>query len=196
MIPKFPHIDIHSHDSLRSNCAVINIYPGEEMLAGVYYSVGIHPWNTLDADENMLLQLKTMSCDNRVVAIGETGLDALKGPSIEVQQNLFVKHIEISEQLSKPLLIHAVKTIDRIIALKREIKPCQPWIIHGFRGKPEQASQLLNHGFYLSLGQKFNPETAAMIPADRLFYETDESAQSIASIVAEINSYRKNETYR
>lgn len=187
----FPHIDIHSHDLSRRDSAVINIQPGDEMMCGVYYSVGIHPWNACESTDASLLLLEQIAADNRVVAIGETGLDALKGGPLAVQQALFERHIKISEQVGKPLIIHAVRTLNLVMAIKREICPKQPWIIHGFRGKPQQAQELLKHGFYLSLGEKFNPLTAAVIPSERLFYESDESVLPIAQIIKNINEYRE-----
>lgn len=186
----FSHIDIHSHDISRGDSAVINIQPGDEMVSGVYYSVGIHPWNACESNDASLLLLEQIAADNSIVAIGETGLDALKGGPLAVQQALFEQHIKISEQVEKPLIIHAVRTLDRIIAIKREIRPRQPWIIHGFRGKPQQAMELVKHGFYLSLGERFNPLTAALIPSERLFYESDESSLPIEQIIKNINEYR------
>jgi len=187
----FPHIDIHSHDLSRRDSAVINIQPGDEMMCGVYYSVGIHPWNACESTDESLLLLEQIAADNRVVAIGETGLDALKGGPLAVQQALFERHIKISEQVGKPLIIHAVRTLNLVMVIKRELCPKQPWIIHGFRGKPQQAQELLKHGFYLSLGEKFNPLTAAVIPSERLFYESDESVLPIAQIIKNINEYRE-----
>ena len=66
-----------------------------------------------------------------------------------------------------------------------------PWIIHGFRGKPQLAQQLLNKGFYISLGEKFNPETVSIIPVDRLLFETDESPLNINKIIDNITIYHK-----
>ena len=57
-----------------------------------------------------------------------------------------------------------------------------PWIVHGFRGNARVASQLLDAGFYLSYGERFNPEALAVTPADRLLAETDESLLPIDEI--------------
>ena len=80
----------------------------------------------------------------------------------------------LSEKNSLPLILHVVKAFPEIIALKKELKPRQPWIIHGFRGKPELAKELHRHGFFLSLGERHNPDAAAIIPAERLLLESDE----------------------
>ncbi len=72
------------------------------------------------------------------------------------------------------------------MALKKELKPTQPWIIHGFRGKPQQAGQLLRAGFNLSLGPNFNPETARVIPSDRLHIETDDSPVTLKAVASAV----------
>lgn len=191
MKPCFPHKDIHSHDIGRGGCAVINVSPRCELRCGVYYSAGIHPWHITEADAADWVLLDAMATNEQVVAIGETGLDAVRGASAEEQEKAFFRHIMLSERVGKPLIIHAVKTHDRIMAMHRKIQPLQPWIIHGFRGKPQLARELLRHGFYISLGEHFNAETAAIIPDDRLFYETDESRLPINEIVAKIKSFRQ-----
>lgn len=190
MKPQFPHLDIHSHDLSRAGSAVVNLTPDDEIPSGAYCSVGVHPWNADKATEATFARMAAMAQSESVVAIGECGLDALKGPSLDVQQIAFERQVAVSEQAGKPLIIHAVKTVSQIIALRRRLNPHQPWIIHGFRGKPQQAAELLRHGFYISLGERFNAQTAAMIPADRLFFETDESALIIELIVENINTHR------
>lgn len=187
----FPRLDIHSHNNNRAYNAIINISPEDDILPDIYYSIGIHPWSTHLATPSMLDALTQKAHNKQIVAIGETGLDALKGGNIETQTELFKFHIKLSEQVGKPLIIHAVKTFPQIINLKQEHSPRQPWIIHGFRGKPELAKELLKHGFFISLGEKFNKETASIIPEDRLFYESDESPLSIKEIIAHINYYRQ-----
>lgn len=191
----FPRIDIHTHDPSRTDSAIINISPNEDILPGTYYSMGIHPWDTATVTLSMLDALTSKAHNKQIVAIGETGLDALRGGEIASQIELFKFHIGLSEQLEKPLIIHAVRTFPLIIKLKQELKPRQPWIIHGFRGKPELAQELLRHGFYLSLGEKFNKETASIIPSDRLFYESDESPLPIEKIIALINASRDKLIY-
>ena len=75
-----------------------------------------------------------------------------------------------------------VKSMDWLFDAMKEMKPRVPWIIHGFRGKPESAKQLLNAGLYLSFGEKYNVEALRVTPLDRLFLETDEATCSIHDI--------------
>lgn len=138
-----------------------------------YFSVGLHPWDSATASDAEMDEIKRMAADPRVIAIGETGIDKLQGGDIDKQIELLRRHIEISERCKKPLILHVVKAFPEIIQLRRQLNPCQRWIIHGFRGKPELARELLRHGFDISVGRQFNPAAVAIIPSDRLFHETD-----------------------
>ena len=178
-------IDIHTHNTTP---ACRTIYNGSAVhIAGRSISLGIHPWHISDKWQEEFAAITILAKEENVVAIGECGLDALKSPAqFEVQEEIFKAHIQLSEALQKPLIIHCVKAFDRLIALRKETKPLQAWILHGFRGKPQQAGQLIKAGFHISLGERFNPDSAKAIPIDRLFIETDESRQSIAEIYAAI----------
>ena len=92
--------------------------------------------------------------------------------------------------MRKPLIIHCVKAFDSIIALHKEYRPQQAWIIHGFRGKPQLAEQLTRAGLSLSLGEHFNEESARIILAEKLFIESDESKVPIEEIYARIAKAR------
>ncbi len=178
--------DTHTH-SLRPD-AWVNRSPADILDPGFAYSMGVHPWNAADFS---LTELREAARSPLVEAIGETGLDKLKGPSMECQEAAFRGHIATSEEFRKPLIIHCVKAFDRLLALKKELKPQQRWIVHGFRGKPQLAAQLLAAGIDLSLGPAFNPFTAAIIPADRLHIETDDTDTPIAEVAAAVDKARQ-----
>ena len=72
--------------------------------------------------------------------------------------------------------------MDELLKLKRQIKPANPWIIHGFRGKAALAEEYLRHGFYLSFGEKYQEEALRITPSGRLFLEIDESDVPIADV--------------
>ena len=173
-------IDIHTHNNTAGN-SIFN--SGTLYLADKKISVGIHPWYINAEWKNKLATIVGFAGKGNVVAIGECGIDILKSPApIELQEEIFKAHILLAEELRKPLIIHCVKAYDRLIALRKEMKPQQAWIVHGFRGKPKQTEQLIKAGFYISLGEKFNPDSARIIPADRLFIESDESRSPITDI--------------
>ena len=179
-------LDIHTHHHPPCPEAVVSAAPeGFNPLEGQWYSIGIHPWDT---DTNVTPEqweefdrLAQLPC---VVAIGECGIDKLKGGHL-YKQMLVLKHqIDLSEKLGKPLIIHDVKAHDIIVGLKRDVTVTQKWLVHGFRGKPSVAKMLTDAGIYLSFGEKFNPETPVTVPENMILAETDESDLSIRQIIA------------
>jgi TatD DNase family protein len=208
--------------------AIISVNPDEYTPnARGLFSVGIHPWRTTellapvspsvqeaklpssitadlarefleaDMDAEFKAALTWAMADN-VVAIGEAGLDALQGADMETQTKVFCRQIRLSEQVGKPLIVHLVKANDRFMQLRKQMQPKQPWIIHGFRGKPELMKQLMAipcpGPLYFSIGKNFNPQTVAAIPADRLLLETDDASTPIATILAMVAAVRSTPT--
>jgi len=80
------------------------------------------------------------------------------------------------------VIIHCVKAWEELIQIRRETKPTQPWIIHGYRGKPELTKRLIQEGFLFSIGDQINVDSMQLIPKDALFCETDEDEMSIREI--------------
>lgn len=178
-------LDLHTHHHGRHD-AVINLRDGESPADGYIYSAGVHPWDTIvddDEIERRLARVAELVRLPHVVAIGEAGLDKLRGASPERQAAVLRRQVELSESARKPMILHVVKAFPEIMALRKSLKPTQQWIIHGFRGKPQLAESLLRAGFDISLGEYFNPASAAIIPPSRLFAETDESLLPIEEIV-------------
>lgn len=165
------------------------------------FSAGIHPWLTEKLSqsdmEQEIARLQSVASHPQIVAIGETGLDKLRGAPIAMQEELLRHHIMLSEKLGKPLVLHVVKSADRLLAIRRELSPelTQPWIWHGFRGKPQLAAQFTASATpksptMISLGEKFNRQTAAAIPLRSLLAETDESSLTVAEITGAIAEAR------
>ncbi len=190
-------VDIHTHnifsdDQIRvrnlsvTECAVVL----ENADSGLF-SIGIHPWEIEKSDSNALDLLSHFAKNDRVVAIGECGLDKNITISFDKQLELFEKQIQISETIKKPLIIHCVVFFNELMALCKKIKPQQKWIVHAFRGKPQLAQQLLKSGISLSFADKFNPDSLKITPLTELYIETDESVIPIAEIynrIAEIKN--------
>lgn len=161
--------DIHTHNADATD-AVINLEPGMKMRTDALYSIGWHPW----WPEPDFKWVESLAEKPQVVIIGECGIDKIRGVGhLSAQIALTRSHAILAERVGKPLLLHIVGAWNEIMALRREMKPSQPWIIHGFRGKPQLATQLVAAGFHISLGEKFNPLTLGAIPPERLLHETD-----------------------
>lgn len=180
--------DCHTHN-LDSSVGIISVTPDyTNFKDDKSYSCGLHPWNTSeDFNSDELIGLENLLINKQIIAIGEAGLDRLKGPPIEVQEKIFMRQIDLSESFGLPLIIHCVRATADLLRIKKNIAPKQPWILHGFRGNYMSAKQLCDSGFYISIGEKFNPQSIEAIPSDKLLVETDESSLSIEEIARSIN---------
>lgn len=184
-------IDCHTHKPYPAPDAIISVSPiGFAAQGSQKWSVGLHPWHLdLFCDDSMRIkdeiwvELVAAAANPAVVAIGECGIDLIKGGLLATQMLAFRKQALLAERLKKPLMIHSVKAHDIIVGLKKDINPVQPWIIHGFRNKPTIAAIYLDAGCYLSFGEKFNPESLDITPRDRLLAETDESELPVETII-------------
>lgn len=142
-------------------------------------SLGIHPWSV--SEEHWYEQLEVLeylSQDDRVKAIGEIGLDKLKGPDMKLQEEVFLKQIRVAEIVRKPILIHCVKSFNELIAIKKVVRPKVPMIIHGFNRNAELAEELAKKGFYISFGKAVLTsvsvcEALKKVPLEQIFFETD-----------------------
>ena len=175
--------DCHTHHSHQPyaiiNAEASNIAFDEHL----HYSAGIHPWWIENSSESIISATMQLAASTRnVVAIGECGIDHAISTPLSLQHQIFEKHIALSEATNKPLIIHCVRAWQELLAMHRAAKPHQPWIIHGFRAKPSIAEKLLQEGFFLSFGQRFNAESLLITPAERMFVETDDSQLDIATV--------------
>lgn len=180
-------LDIHTHRALGEH-VVRNVMPSEwhnfvAMHPTQRVSVGIHPWYideaTLSDELALLAQVAVLP---QVYAIGEVGLDRRCTTLFDLQMRVLREHIRISEQVCKPLILHCVGAYNELLLLKREEHPTQQWIVHGFRAKPQLAQSLLNEGFALSFGYRFNAESLRLVPRELLYIETDDAPYTIDEV--------------
>lgn len=179
-------IDIHTH-TLKEDAHKRITDSGTEALPSHPCSVGVHPWRIIDDGHEQLQKVAEAASRPTVVAIGECGLDTLKSPApIETQIKILLRHIEISEALHKPLILHIVKSHHLLLKIAKETPHTQAWIVHGFRGGAAQARQLTAAGLYLSFGARFSAAAVEEAPADRIFIESDESPLPLEDIYAAV----------
>ena len=189
------YIDIHTHTPTcsKNNClSIYNLQLSNQtpLKIGDKFSAGIHPWYIPKNPTRAIEELKTLAKESNMVAIGECGIDKLCNTPMELQKEIFKEQIRISEEIGKPLIIHCVKSYNEIIELTKEINPSQPWIIHGFRGKPEVAEMLIKAEIILSFGERFNPDTIKKIAIEKVLIESDKSSMPIEEIYKNIATTR------
>lgn len=180
--------DVHTHNETTSTSNSVRSFTLQEALSlnlsqcQQWISVGIHPWHMHAGQAFDMDVLEQICSHQQVIFIGECGLDKHSECELDIQTTVFKRHITISETLKKPLIIHCVGLFNELLTIKNEFKPSQPWIIHGFRGKPQLAQQLLKAGCFLSFGEKFNEESVKVTPIEKLLIETDESQLPVQEI--------------
>ena len=176
-------IDIHTHhtDGIPGG-AIISVNPRHFVAQpGCWYSVGMHPWYIDKMTEEETTLVEKLASHPQVLAIGEAGFDRNRNFDHDLQMSVFMWQNSLSAFIDKPLIIHMVKSAD-LLLWANQFRKDTSWIIHGFRGKPELAKQLLDAGMYLSYGEHYNVDALRSTPLDRLFLETDEATCGIDHI--------------
>ena len=170
--------DIHTHVLPQEpGTALVCIGCGPMPKAqGHWFSAGLHPWDVTGHDQEAYENLEKLLSLPNVLAVGECGFDTLRGLSHELQEQAFVRQYELSEHYRKPMILHVVRDFDTVIRLHKQLHPTMPWLIHGFRGAPQQMHQLHSQNLLLSLGPTCNPQSLHQLPLDKLFLETDGNA--------------------
>lgn len=200
-----PFVDIHTHfpKSAEGLISIQNLTQNEwenrsNTEGGQLSSAGLHPWYlTKENAEKDFERLAQFADNQNIVAIGECGLDRLRGESLDFQTAVFAKQIELAESVQKPVVIHCVRAYTEVMALKKKLKPSIPLIIHGFNKNETVLRSLLDAGFYISIGtailrgdKKFNL-TVLQIPLERLFFETDDTDMAVHSVYAAYSEIAK-----
>lgn len=147
----------------------------------VYAAVGIHPHDAKAAKEADYQQLADWVQLDKVVAIGEIGLDYYYDFSPrEVQKEVFIRQLDVARQTGMPFIIHNRDSHgDMMDILRREAKGLTG-VFHCFSGSLEMAKELLKMGLYISVAGPVTfknaaklPEVVAALPLERLLIETD-----------------------
>lgn len=159
------------------------------------FSIGIHPWfakcSSKDKDLSIVAKFaKKMNC----VAIGECGLDRLRGESLNFQLEIFREQINIANSANKPIIIHCVKAFPELISLKKEFSKITQWIVHGFNGNKQIANELIKHHISISFGVQLLTSQKLQniyqsLPKEYRYLETDASNIPFNEIVKEISLY-------
>lgn len=163
-------------ESSRTGISLVSSY------STVYTAVGVHPHEAFEVDENILKELKDISCNPKVIAIGETGLDYHYQFALpEIQRSAFRHQIQLARELSLPLIIHCRDAFGDLIKILVEEKGREAGgVIHCFTGNWDEAERLINMGFYIGITGIITFNNAAplakvvkRVPMERLLVETD-----------------------
>ncbi|UDG80393.1 TatD family hydrolase [Candidatus Annandia pinicola] len=147
--------------------------------SNILFSCGVHPLY-LKKKIN-LNKIKKISLHNKVIAIGETGLDYKEKPFKIMQKYLFRYHIRLAKKINKPLIVHTRNAFyDTINILKEENAETCKGILHCFTGNIQDAKKLLDIGFLISfsgiityLNKNKIKKIIKFVPLDKILLETD-----------------------
>jgi len=151
----------------------------------MYAAVGVHPHDAKDVTGQTIAELKELAQSEKVVALGETGLDFHYNLSEHAdQRRTFAAQLEIARELNLPVIVHCREAFDETLEILEQFIRLQGRlkgvVFHCFSGSAEQARMVLDHGFYISLtgvvtfkNASKARQVAKHVPVDRLMLETD-----------------------
>lgn len=186
------YINIHTHHTkpVDGIISIGNLYKDFNAIEpDSLYSVGLHPWFINEETwQHEFAIVKEKAQLQNVVAVGEAGLDKVCTTDFTFQQKVFAAHIQLANEIKKPLIVHCVRAHAEVIALLKQVELKVPVIFHGFNKSKELAQQLITSGYYLSFGKGLEKpmlqDVLAALPIEKIFLETDNSSASIAEIYA------------
>lgn len=165
-----------SIQTTKNTLALVHRYPF------LYGTAGVHPSETGELNDHLLDWLKHVAGENRIVAIGEIGLDYYwKEPDPAIQKHWFVRQMDLARQVKLPVVIHSRDAAKDTLDIMKEGKAEETGgVIHCFSYGTDMAREYLNMGFYLGIGgvvtfanAKKLKEVVKYMPMDRLVLETD-----------------------
>lgn len=149
----------------------------------VYAAVGIHPNDTGNMTAGDTDRLEEIARgDDKVVAIGETGLDYYRDRSpAERQKDAFRAHIRLARRLGMALIVHDRQAHDDTLEILKEEKAEETRVVmHCFSGNPDMLREVLGRGYFVSFAGPITfkksqaaRKVASLVPDDRLLAETD-----------------------
>ena len=198
---KLPVIDNHAHEpSVFTDTfyRIQSFHIGEEIPRNTAHTLGIHPlFLKQDTYKKDLHTLKEQAQQKEVIGIGECGIDKRKSESLDLQLEAFLHQVEIACSIQKPLIIHCVRAYQEIINILGGTfeHSLPPIIFHGFAKNYQLAKQLIDQGYYLSLGPQIlndkHQEMVKNIPIDFIFLETDSNIEEIEKLYFYLCAVRK-----
>jgi len=145
----------------------------------VYCSAGIHPHDSQNVDKDYIQQIELMMNSNKMIAVGEIGLDYFRNISSKKSQiKVFNELLQLADKIDKPVIFHNRDADEDIIEILSSY-PNVTGVSHCFSSTLSTAKKLLDIGYYISFSGNLTfknsnlPSVAKYLPLDRLLVETD-----------------------
>lgn len=150
-------------------------------LGDVYAAVGIHPESVAEMAAGALEEIRALAGRERVVAIGEIGLDYYwDTATARLQQEIFRRQLELACELGLPVLVHDREAHRDVLEILGEFPELPGVVMHCFSGDAAMAEECLRRGYLLGVGGTITypkngalRETISRVPLERLLLETD-----------------------
>ncbi|MDD6037747.1 MAG: TatD family hydrolase [bacterium] len=149
----------------------------------VYASVGVHPSELEGMTDDVIDHMKQLTADEKVVAIGEIGLDFYWEKDEEAQNNQkdwFIKQLALARAVDLPVIIHSRDAAEETMRIMKEHATGLDAVIHCYSYSPELAREYVKMGYYLGIGgvvtfknAKKLVTTVEQTPLNRILLETD-----------------------
>ena len=147
----------------------------------MYAAVGVHPDEVGDLNDERFAYMKSQCQKDKVVAVGEIGLDYYwDNESHDVQKKWFIRQLELARELDLPVIIHSRDAAADTLEIMKEYGQGLRGVIHCFSYSIELAREYVKMGFHIGIGGVVTfkngrklKEIAAEIPLERILLETD-----------------------
>jgi TatD DNase family protein len=148
---------------------------------GVYSTVGVHPHEARTLDDSVERNLRELAVQEKVVAIGEIGLDFYRNLSAhQVQERAFRRQVELAVELRMPIVIHSRESFRQTVDIVKDYSSdLTGGVFHCFPGNVDDAVEVIELGFIISVGGVITfpkakmAQVAAQVPLDKIILETD-----------------------
>ena len=171
-----------SPSSTLSDCPTLLNLLDKHEVKNVHTTIGIHPYSAPPIrPTNLLDTIRKQLKDDRVVCVGECGLDYSEGfPAKDLQLPIFVDQVQIAVETSTPLFIHTRLAHEDTLRILDSQKELPPVVIHCFTGTVSELDDFLSRGFYIGFtgfickpSNKEILEASSRVPIDKIMIETD-----------------------
>ena len=175
--------DMHTHRTGEGSLRLLSCASSK---LAEYTSLEFHPWSLPDKfvfpQEEFILKLKEFN------ALGEIGLDRLRGPELGVQRRYLDFLLETAQACKKPVVIHNVRCESEVISALRGFP--NPVLFHGFSGGVSSLERLLEAGYFVSFRKISNADVASFLRRNGLKntgIESDDSGVDIEVVAQELS---------
>ena len=166
-------------------CVGTNIQESKESLElaniheKIYASAGVHPHDAKDIKDNYLDQICDLLKSNKMIAVGEMGLDYYRNISApDTQKRIFYEQMELAQSMAKPVILHNRDADIDMLKILSDFENVVG-VAHCFSSNLETAKAFIDKGYYISFSGNLTfknshlPEVAKELPLDRILVETD-----------------------